>query len=102
VGLESFSLETFTPHVGSTFRIVSETDELELRLASATPIDLDSSVDAGELERVPFNLQFHGPPEPVWHQGTYDLAHERLGTFPLFIVPLGPDQGVMRYEAIFY
>lgn len=102
MSLENFSLETFRPHVGSPFRIVSATGELELRLASATPVELDSSVNPDDLDRVPFNLQFHGPHEPVWAQATYEMLHEHLGTFPLFIVPLGPHQGVMRYEAVFY
>jgi len=29
------------------------------------------------------------------------MEHEKLGTFDLFIVPLGPDSAGMRYEVIF-
>jgi len=34
-------------------------------------------------------------------QRTYDLVHPELGTLQIFIVPLGPQGGEMRYEAIF-
>jgi hypothetical protein len=28
------------------------------------------------------------------------LSHDELGRFELFLVPLGPDQGGMRFEAV--
>jgi hypothetical protein len=37
----------------------------------------------------------------VLPQRTYDFRNERLGSFELFIVPIGPEDGAMRYEAVF-
>ena len=58
--------------------------------------------------RIPFSVLFHGPLEPVVPQGIYRLENEQLGTFELFIVPVGPSEPAtrreapaMRYEAVF-
>jgi ribosomal protein S18 acetylase RimI-like enzyme len=67
------------------------------------------------LERVVFgasaaySLIFHGPPERFLPQATYSLrlcdehTHEPVEGDDrlLFLVPIGPAQGVMRYEAVF-
>lgn len=34
-------------------------------------------------------------------QGIHRVEHEQLGSLEIFLVPLGPDQQGMRYEAIF-
>jgi hypothetical protein len=51
--------------------------------------------------RTPFALLFGGPLQPIMPQRTYTLDHERLGSFELFIVPIGPEGAMMRYEAVF-
>jgi hypothetical protein len=51
--------------------------------------------------RAPFSVLFHGPLQPVLPQAIYRLENERLGAIELFIVPIGPEQGSMRYEAVF-
>ena len=102
MGLDDFTLETFTPHVGTTFHLSFGSHELDLSLESAAPIETESGGGAGGPTRAPFALTFIGPLDPVWHQGTYDVTHEHLGGFPLFVVPLGPEGEVMRYEAVFF
>jgi hypothetical protein len=34
-------------------------------------------------------------------QGIYKLENEKLGALEIFLVPIGPDEKGMRYEAIF-
>jgi hypothetical protein len=34
-------------------------------------------------------------------QGTYAFAHDDLGEFDLFIVPIGQAPGVFQYQAVF-
>jgi hypothetical protein len=51
--------------------------------------------------RTPFSILFRGPLEPVLPQATYPLENDAVGTFELFIVPVGPDEGEMQYEAVF-
>ncbi|HJQ13566.1 MAG TPA: hypothetical protein VJ830_02370 [Anaerolineales bacterium] len=52
--------------------------------------------------RDPFSLHFLGPVSQQYlPQHTYPMVNETLGTFDIFIVPLGAEAGRMRYEAIF-
>lgn len=48
-----------------------------------------------------FTLLFHGPLTPVLPQRIYHFDHAAVGSFDIFIVPLGPEAGSMRYEAVF-
>ncbi len=47
-----------------------------------------------------FSLVFVGPAERAVMQQTCAFSHPQLGAFDLFIVPLGPDDEGMRYEAV--
>jgi hypothetical protein len=38
---------------------------------------------------------------PLWPQRIYRVEHDGMGTFDLFIVPVGRKNGGMEYEAIF-
>ena len=95
--LEDFTLETFSGRLGETFRVGEGADAFDLELVEA--IAGIARPHAGG--RVPFSLVFHGPLEPVLPQRIYPFEHAELGTFDLFIVPLGPDDGHMQYEAVF-
>jgi hypothetical protein len=48
-----------------------------------------------------FSLQFVSAPGPFLPQAIYPLTHPVLGTFDLFIVPIGPANGGNGYEAVF-
>ena len=48
-----------------------------------------------------FSLLFHGPIDEFMPQGTYTLRHTTLGTFDLFLVPIGQNQEGFSYEAVF-
>ena len=74
----------------------------------ATTIDLqlvsvkELGATTGTGSRAPFSLQFLGPlSQQYLRQHTYQMVNETLGTFDIFIVPLGAEAGRMRYEAIF-
>ena len=93
-------IETFQNVKGEPFRLVApEGGGLDLRLTEVTP--LSSASAAPGSERVPFALYFHGPRTPWARQATYRLEHEVLGALEIFLVPLGPDEHGMRYEAVF-
>ena len=86
---EDFTAETFEPHVQTTFRVADGPDVelLEVR-------KLDPGTDE---HRAPFSLLFRGPDDKLLAQQTYQVGHDKLGKFDLFLVPLGP--GV--YEAVY-
>jgi hypothetical protein len=95
--LLSFTIETFAPLVGETFLVHPEdSSPVEAELISAMPYGGQS---AGG--RAPFSIVFRGPSQPVFAQMTYRMEHAALGSFELFIVPIGPDETGMRYEAVF-
>jgi len=48
-----------------------------------------------------FSLYFAGPLDRAMPQGVARLVHDELGELGLFLVPLGPEQEAMRYEAAF-
>ena len=96
--LEALRMVDFAPLVGQAFRI---------RLEGVEPIDLElETVSAAgrsprEGDRTPFSLLFLGPVSSRYLlQHTYTLEHEALDALDLFIVPLGPERGRMRYQAI--
>jgi hypothetical protein len=48
-----------------------------------------------------YSLIFRSVNAPALPQGTYRVEHPRLGVFPLFLVPIGPNRGEVLYQAIF-
>ena len=94
--LETFTAGTFEPRTGETFVLELGEHRLGTELGEVAVVG-----PGGESGRAQFSLMFLGPPEPVWSQGTYRVTNEALGTFDLFLVPLGPENGRMRYQAIF-
>jgi hypothetical protein len=96
--LEQFTIETFRPLVGESFRVENDSDSLELELVAADELGERGGAPSG---RVPFSLVFRGPPEPVLPQRIYRFEHDGMGAFEIFIVPIGRDADGIRYEAIF-
>jgi hypothetical protein len=96
--LESFTHETFAGRLGEKFRIVVD---------AATAFDAElAEVSVGTDPAPPerrsqFSLVFRGPPAVVHPQRIYRVEHAELGSFEVFLVPIGPDELGMRYEAVF-
>jgi uncharacterized protein DUF6916 len=97
--LESATSETFAPHIGSSFEARTNAgDVLDLELTSC-----DESPESGPpgAARVPFSLIFHDADASRYApQQTFLVRHDALGTFALFMVPLGADDRGMRYQAV--
>jgi hypothetical protein len=80
-------------------------DRFTLSTSSAGPLELVLA----ELEefgpapsgRNAFSLRFLGPLRPILPQAIYRLENAAIGPLEIFLVPLGPHQGGMRYEAVF-
>lgn len=96
--LETATLETFAPLLGSDFEIdLRGGPPIVLRLVAADPAR--PACEAGARE--PFSIEFVGPSEPLLAQGTYPFSERSLGAFELFIVPIARDERGVRYEAVF-
>lgn len=98
--LETFTLETFQPHLGELFHIVVDQEaRLPTKLTEVFPWGPGA---AAGRDRTPFSLVFHTAPQaPVLPQGIYRVENDRLEPFEIFVGPIGPDERGMRYEAVF-
>jgi hypothetical protein len=88
--------QSFAAHVGATFRArVSGDTDVTLVLAEVSR--------AGETPERPFALVFEARDGAALGQRTYAVSHETLGTFELFLVPIGPAPATRapQYEAVF-
>jgi hypothetical protein len=97
--LDKLQSSDFLPNLHGRFRVLSDgVEPIELELTRVTEIRQKSRPEA----RAPFSLIFLGPSSQQYLiQHTYRLEHERMGALDLFLVPLGPAEGRMQYEAIF-
>jgi hypothetical protein len=88
------TIETFRSALQQSFRLDSSDATLDLVLAEVE--------DLGEgYSRRAFSLLFSAPVKPVMPQAIYRLDNASTGPIELFLVPLGPQQGVFRYQAVF-
>jgi len=76
-------------------KVKTATGGLELVLAKAQAIP-GSLRDGGG-----FRLEFHGPLQTLLGQGTFRFLVGDHGE-DIFIVPIGPIEDRMRYEALFF
>jgi hypothetical protein len=96
--VDDVSLEKFSTLIGDRFAVHSnEAGELAVTLSEASALS-DRPSPTG---RIPFSILFDGPPEPILPQRIYPLEHPLLGRLELFLVPLQPESGRARYQAIF-
>lgn len=101
--LETVTVDTFRPLIGSAFRIVvAESSWLEAELEAVESAGLQAAGAARAAgRREPFSIVFRGPAEPVLPQRIYRLEHTELGELELFLVPIAQDADGTRYEAVF-
>jgi hypothetical protein len=97
--LETFTRDTFRPHVGQPFRvIVDDMHEMRTTLADVSTWGDES---AQGHSRAPFTLVFSAPPRTVIPQAIYRIESEVMEPFELFLVPVSTDDEGTRYEAVF-
>lgn len=88
----------FQPLINSDFAAVAETETVyTYRLIEVKALDTTSE----NGRRPPFSLVFRGQLIQAPRQGIVKLEHAQLGIMEIFLVPIGPDQQGMCYEAVF-
>ena len=87
----------FSKHLNTKFRITGD-NPLELELTAVKGYMNKPDEETG-MER--FSAFFHGPGDRQLPQQIYPLEHDVMGTFDLFLVPIGRDEKGFRYEAVF-
>jgi hypothetical protein len=97
--LDTLTLETFKPLVGRPFAVVVDEDRfMPAHLVAVQPLATDSD---SRRRRDPFTLVFRGPAGGHLPQDSYDLKSQDLELPGVFLVPIGPDEHGMLYEAVF-
>jgi hypothetical protein len=98
-----FRKSTFSPYLNSKFGV-------RLRNSKVMQVGLVRVADVGPVEgrkedaaigKESFSIRFSAPTysKPI-PQDTYTMTHGALGTFQLFLVPMGKDSKGQYYEAI--
>jgi len=97
--LEQLQSNDFAPHLNQPFTIrLDGFEPIELALVQVTERGTGFRPDA----RQRFSLLFLGPVSSQYLlQHMYRLEHPEMDVLDIFLVPLGPEEGRMRYEAIF-
>jgi hypothetical protein len=93
--MAALSLDDFAPHLGHGWKMDVAGSELPVELIDASPLS-DSGREGGS-----FRLEFRGPVDPAYQQGT--AIFRRDGTeHEIFVVAIGRDREGTRYEAVFF
>jgi hypothetical protein len=93
--LENLKLNSFSEHLGTRFRVYGGED-------TSVEMELVEAVDRGSnAKQERFALLFRGPLDAAVDQGTYKVAHDKLGSFDLFLVPIRISESGREYEAVF-
>jgi hypothetical protein len=97
--LERLEDTDFRAHLATPFRVLLPSGEtLDVVLLEVT---LHTHLPGDSARRRGFSLLFRSALPGHVPQGTYRLEHARMGTLELFLVPVGPRDGGMCYEAVF-
>ncbi len=96
---ERLSQEEIAECLGDSFTLhLDSGDSAETKLVEVK--DLGRREIEG-LRPDPFSLLFHVPKHVEMWQGTYKFEHHRLGVLDIFVVPVGMDENVWHYEAVY-
>jgi hypothetical protein len=99
--LDKLTHDVFSEHVGSTFRIrLEDGGAVDMDLIEATRLGSQSN-SGSTADRDPFSIVFRAPKETELSQKIYDVDHGGIGSFALFLVPIGADESGTLYEAVF-
>lgn len=88
----------FESCLGQTFEIQFGDQAVDAELIEVTGINTDTT-QQGRKE--PFSAVFRALDKNAYSQGTFLIKNNTLGENAVFLVPIGPDEIGMCYEAVF-
>lgn len=104
VPLEQIGPGDYARQLNTTFLVRAEqAAPVEILLIEIRPLgSLTAAPNAEDADNEKFALLFRGPSGSPLSQDTYAFEHPRIGSFVMFIVPVGClDQSHCYYEAVF-
>ncbi len=92
---DSLTYEAFAQSLNTNFRVqLDAVSRVDLLLVQVSELKQSSRQEE-------FAIIFLGPNDTFLGQGTRQFAHDRMGQFDLFIVPIRQDNRGYYYEAVF-
>jgi hypothetical protein len=92
---EALTQQQFTESLNSTFRLpLDDNGAVEITLIEVSEPKLTRRQEM-------FGLIFRGPLDVFLPQQTYVAEHAAMGTFDLFLVPVGQETTGFLYQAVF-
>ena len=88
--------EDFERIIGQTIVLSIEELSFEARVSQVDRLERHS-----EEGRAPFSVIFSTEQADAFPQSIYTLNNPDMGEQMIFLVPIGPDETGMRYEAVF-
>jgi len=101
--LASLNDKHFSSRLHQRFIIRPESGEpITAELISVTKLGPRPLAKKGAARPLGFSIVLRGPQSNTYlPQHIYSVEHSRLGKHKIFLVPIGPDEHGMRYEAVF-
>ena len=95
--LEHLTVAAFQPRIGHRFRIrLHPESAIEAELIEARQLVDAGNPPAGKSRRrTPFSLLFRTSRATVLPQRIYEVEHDEMGSYSIFLVPVGPDTAGM-------
>jgi hypothetical protein len=88
--------EDFEQQLGQAVIFFNEAINFEARVSQVDRLKQHSSED-----RQPFSVVFSANHPEAYAQNIYTIKHAEKGEQMIFLVPIGPDETGMCYEAVF-
>ena len=92
--IENLTSSMFAEHLNTTFRVTAGPSKI-------VEMELFDVLDVSTERQERFSILFRGPHGMLLEQRIYTFEHDKMGTFDLFIVPIGVDEDGYTYEAVF-
>lgn len=96
--MNNLTEEEFSKHVGTSFHAKLSEREVKLTLAEVKGYIPAPNEQKG-MER--FSVFFDGPSDSLLPQQNFQMRHDQMGDFDIFLVPISGDANGFRYEAVF-
>ncbi len=97
IDVGTVEMEALKPLVGRRVRVEGDETSFDAEVVEVAPM----GETRGPNGRMPFSVVLRGPQTAEPLQQTYRVEGEATGTMELFLVPIGPDEHGMKYEAVF-
>lgn len=92
--IEELDAKLFSENLNTKFRASLGGKTIELELIGVTELNYSPRQEA-------FSIVFRGALDSPLQQGLFDLEHEKLGSFAIFMTPIARQPDGFHYESCF-